>query len=204
MENKTAWNPGKLVDIYEQMLANSQSGNIWKNIPGAKDILHIMKDVAPERDSEINPAIRMLICERIIGNDLIDIRDTPRLYLSYLDYWKQCNEMPKTAEDIKDTDLDQDFIHTASEMSEKIKAILSGDINVWNSLGHLKHDPVQTSPEWEENIYRIEEECESRLQDEPRCMGFCHLYWHTKSAVASKYGIDWTSPAGMNRGVMFD
>lgn len=204
MENNSAWNPDRLVELYELMLSNHQSGEIWKNIPGAKEILHIMKEVAPERDSEINPAVRMLICERIIGNDLIDLRDTPRLYLAYLEYWSRCNDMPKTEEEMKDTDLDKDFISTVNEMSGKINAILSGDIKVWNSLGHLKHDPVQLTPAWEENIYYIEEECEYRLRDESRGMGFCHVYWHTKSAVAAKYGIEWTSPAGMNRGVMFD
>ena len=204
MENKPTWNPERLMELYEQMLANYQSGEVWKNIPGAKEILHIIKEVAPERDSEINPAVRMLICERIIGNDLIDLRDTPRLYLAYLEYWMECNRMSKTEDELKDTDLDKDFINTATEMSQKVKSILSGDIKVWNSLGHLKHDPVQLTPEWEENIYEIEAECEYRLKDEPRGMGFCHAYWCTKSAVAAKYRIEWTSPAGMNRGVMFD
>ena len=207
MENKPEWNPERLPELYGQMLSNYESGDIWKNIPGAKEILHIMKEVAPERDSEINPAVRMLICERIIGNDLIDIRNTPRLYLAYMEYWMQCNEMPKTEAEMDEVNLDKDFYKTATEMLQKINILLSGDkeaMEIWNSLGHLKHDPVQLSPEWEENIYNIEQECEYRLQGEPRGMGFCHSYWHTKSAVAAKFGIDWTSPAGMNRGVMFD
>lgn len=198
------WNPDRLVELYEQMLSNYESGEIWKNIPFAKEILHIMKEIAPERDEEINPATRMLICERILGNDLIDIRDTPRLYLAYLEYWEECNGMPKTEEDLKDISLDKNFSDTVSEMTQKINAILAGDMDVWNSLGHLKHDPVQLTPQWEENIYRIEQECETRLKDEPRGMGFCYSYWHTKAAVAAEFGIEWKSPAGMNRGVMFD
>lgn len=198
------WNPERLPELYEQMLANHESGEIWKNIPYAEEILYIMKEVAPERDEEINPAVRMLICERIIGNDLIDIRDTPRLYLSYLEYWMECNGMPKTDEDLKDISLEEGFADTASEMAQKIKDILAGDMETWNSLGHLKHDPVQTTPQWEANIYRIEQECEARLKDEPRGMGFCHSYWSTKSAVAAEFGIKWRSPSGMNRRVMFD
>ena len=202
--DNNVWNPDRLVGLYEQMLSNYESGNIWKNIPPAREILHIMKEVAPERDNEINPAVRMLICERILGNDLIDIRDTPRLYLEYLEYWTECNETAKTEEDLKDISLDEDFVNTVREMSQKINDLLSGNMDTWNSLGHLKHDPVQLTPEWEENIYRIEQECEHRLQDEPRGMGFCYAYWHTKAAVAAEHGIDWTSPAGMNRGVIFD
>ena len=202
-DDKT-WNPERLPELYEQMLSNYESGEIWKNIPSAEEILHILKEIAPERDEEINPAVRMLVCERIIGNDLIDIRDTPRLYLSYLEYWMECNGMPKTDEDLMDVSLDENFADTAAEMAQKINAILEGDIDTWNSLGHLKHDPVQITPQWEANIYRIEQECEARLKDEPRGMGFCYSYWSTKTAVAAEYGIEWKSPAGMNRRVMFD
>ena len=106
MENNSAWNPERLSELYDQMLANYESGEIWKNIPGAKEILSIMKDVAPERDEEINPAVRMLICERIIAGDLIDVRDTPRLYLEYLEYWMECRDMPKTEDDLKDVNLE--------------------------------------------------------------------------------------------------
>ena len=198
------WNPERLPELYEQMLSNYESGEIWKNIPFAKEILHIMREVAPERDEEINPAVRMLICERVIGNDLIDVRDSPRLYLSYLKYWMECNSMKKTEEDLKDITLDEGFADNASEMVQKTNAILAGDMDTWNSLGHLKHDPVQMTPQWEENIYRIEQECETRLKDEPRGMGFCYSYWHTKATVAAELGIEWKSPAVMNRRVMFD
>ena len=207
MEYNSTWNPERLTDLYGQMLSNYEAGEIWKNIPAAKEILYIMKEVAPERDEEINPAMRMLICERIIGEDLIDIRDTPRLYLEYLEYWKTCGRMDKTPEEMADLDLDESFQDTADEMSQKIKVLLSGTkeaVEVWNSLGHLRHDPVQLSPEWEEHIYLIEKECEERLKDEPRYMGFCHSYWSTKKAVAANYGIVWKSPATMNPGVMFD
>ena len=90
MEYDSKWNPERLSDLYGQMLSNYEAGETWKNIPAAKEILYIMKEVAPERDEEINPAMRMLICERIVDNDLIDLRDTPRLYLEYLEYWKMC------------------------------------------------------------------------------------------------------------------
>ena len=194
MEYDSKWNPERLSDLYGQMLSNYEAGETWKNIPAAKEILYIMKEVAPERDEEINPAMRMLICERIVDNDLIDLRDTPRLYLEYLEYWKMCERMDKTEEELTDLDLDAEFM-----LSGKKEAIAT-----WNSLGHLKHDPVQLTPQWEEHVYEIEKECDERLKDEPRHMGFCHAYWSTKRAVAANYGIEWRSPSSMNPGVMFD
>lgn len=198
------WKPERLVDIYNEMCINGEAGELWRNIPGAKEIMHIMKNIAPERDSEINPAVRMLICESIIGNDLIDLRDTPRLYLEYLEYWKECHDMPKTDEELSDTELDADFKETAEEMSRKVRTMLAGDMTPWDTLGYLKYDPVQLSPQWEENIYEIEKECDARLKGEMRGMGFCYAYWSVKRAVAAEYGIDWVSPSGMNPGVMFD
>lgn len=198
------WKPERLVDIYNEMCINGEAGELWRNIPGAKEIMHIMKNIAPERDSEINPAVRMLICESIIGNDLIDLRDTPRLYLEYLEYWKECHDMPKTDEELSDTELDADFKETAEEMSRKVRTMLAGDMTPWDTLGYLKYDSVQLSPQWEENIYEIEKECDARLKGEMRGMGFCYAYWSAKRAVAAEYGIDWVSPSGMNPGVMFD
>ena len=61
MENNSAWNPERLSELYDQMLANYESGEIWKNIPGAKEIMSIMKEVAPERDEEINPAFHPVL-----------------------------------------------------------------------------------------------------------------------------------------------
>lgn len=112
--------------------------------------------------------------------------------------------MPKTDEELSDTELDADFKETAEEMSRKVRTMLAGDMTPWDTLGYLKYDPVQLSPQWEENIYEIEKECDARLKGEMRGMGFCYAYWSAKRAVAAEYGIDWVSPSGMNPGVMFD
>lgn len=47
------------------------------------------------------------------------------------------------------------------------------------------------------------EGCE-QLKDEPRGMGFCHIYWSTKRAALARRGIEWRSPSAMNPRVMFD
>ena len=68
----------------------------------------------------------------------------------------------------------------------------------------LKVDPVQATTEWEEVIYEVETEVDEQLKDEPRGMGFCHIYWSTKRAALARRGIEWRSPSAMNPRVMFD
>ena len=69
----------------------------------------------------------------------------------------------------------------------------------------LKHDPIEWTARWEEVIDEAEKIVDSRLEDVPRGMGFCHAYWHEKAAVLSEqFGIEWRSPARMNPRVLFD
>ena len=65
------------------------------------------------------------------------------------------------------------------------------------------------SKETLEKISKIEKEVEQKveelLQDEPRYMGFCHLYWRTKKRILKEdYGIDWLTPAESNPHIMLD
>ena len=69
---------------------------------------------------------------------------------------------------------------------------------------HLRFDPVERTPRWEEIWYDVEEECDRRTKGQPRGMGFCFAYWSAKCAVLKEYGIDWKSPHMMNPRVMFD
>ena len=68
----------------------------------------------------------------------------------------------------------------------------------------LNFDPIRRTPLWEENICRWEEECDKRMGDAPRGMGFCFGYWHTFAALLAEEGIEWKSPHQMNPGVIFD
>ena len=69
---------------------------------------------------------------------------------------------------------------------------------------HLKFDPVERTPQWEAMYYEVERECDRRLGDTPRGMGFCFAYWSTLRQVLHERGIDWRSPSEMNPRVMFD
>lgn len=98
------------------------SGEIWKNIPGAKEVLSIMKDTVPERDEEIKTAVRTLICERIILGDLIDVKDTPRPYLEAMEYWMECRDMSKTEDDLKDERRDMGYCHAHWHKEQAVAA----------------------------------------------------------------------------------
>ena len=51
----------------------------------------------------------------------------------------------------------------------------------------------------------VEKKVEKILKDQPRGLGFCHIYWRTKKRVLSEdYGIEWLTPQECNPGVMFD
>lgn len=80
-----------------------------------------------------------------------------------------------------------------------------GDFGNIEQRGHLKHDPIEWSAEYESIIDEAEKKIESKLEGHPRGMGFCFEYWSTKSYVLhNDYGIAWRSPAIMNPGVIFD
>lgn len=204
----------EIIDLYDKMKANRDEGNIWKNIPLAQRFLHILKDLSPERDEEINPALRAWFIEIILKGDYISAQETPRLYQSYCEYYRLCLHY-KCESDYNDElrkDMDKYYFRTVDGYIEKLSWVVNGNIvdwdygmNCWNNLGGtLKTDPVQASEKWEKVIYDVEKEVDEQLKGEPRCMGFCFMYWSAKRSALAKRGIEWKSPNAMNPRVMFD
>ena len=189
MENKNELFP-KLKESFDKMIENNQSGDYWKNIQIARDALHLMK----ENGTDYERKIYMDFCKAMIDNDILQESETPRLLLEYINYhnsltttkqlWKR-----QAARLIKMTDPNT----SEQEIKKLIKA-----------KRFLLFDPVQLSEKYEEVIYDVEKECDEILKDEPRCMGFCYMYWSTKHSVLQKHGIEWRSPSRMNPRVMFD
>ena len=204
----TQWNVNRLAELLGSMRENTTKGEHWKNIPIGQEVMHIMKDLSPERDSEINPGMRAYICEQIINEEMIDKRDAIRLALSFYEYYLV--SVSRATEDEKreaeyDTSSFNEICSDAAEYQWLLNRPLGERaIKVWQRLGMLKHDPAQLEPEWEKNIYQVESECEELLKEEMRCMGFCFRYWLTKKSVLEKYGIEWKTPTIMNPGVIFD
>ena len=183
-------NNSKLKDILYQMIKNYHTRDLWKNIPLAKDAIRIMNDEGVEFGNEIYKQF----CEMVVVVPLLNVTDTPRLVLSYINLYH--------------------FLDGSSERwagkENKIRKVIDTNTSYDEIIRLIKedqdllYDPIQFSEKWENNIYEVEKECDEKLKDVTRRMGFCHLYWSTKTQVLAEHGITWRSPAVMNPKVRFD
>lgn len=202
----------ELENMIDVVCDNADNGDVWKNIPLAKRLMHIMKDLSPQRDEGIDPALRAYIIEVLLKRDAISVVDTPRLYQSFCEYYRLCLHwaMRSDYNPELDRDMDKYYFRTVDSYIYKLAWIVGGELSghvldEWNSLSrHLKVDPVQASERWENMIYEVEKEVDEELKDELRGMGFCHAYWNAKRAALARRGVEWRSPNSMNPGVMFD
>ena len=203
----------ELEGMIDVVCDNADNGEVWKNIPLVKRMMHIIKDLTPKRDEGIDPALRAYFIEVLLKRDAISITDTPRLYQSLCEYYRLCLHWTKRTDynPELERDMDKYYFRTVDEYIYKLAWIvgeneLSGyALEQWNYLSrHLKVDPIQSSEKWEEVIYDVEKELDEELKDESRGMGFCHAYWSAKKAALARREIEWKSPRAMNPGVMFD
>lgn len=208
------WNSHKLLVLNKQLWRNTEAGDIWKNIPLARQYMHILKDLTPWRDSMMTPPCKAHLIWDVLTNNMISVRETPRLFQSYCELYRLCLDLDIQEdykgpfEDIAE-DFDKDYFREIDNYIYSLcwineKNFKTCGIEAWNRLGMLRCDPVQASPQWEEVIYEVEQEIAEELQDLPRGMGFCFAYWTAKKAALARRGIEWRTPGIMNPGVMFD
>lgn len=199
----------RLVEIIDLMRKNVADENypVWKNIPLAREMRDILRDITPVKGGAIDATGIVVCCDSIFQEDLLDRRDNPRLCLDFLKIRQRAqeNRTPEDEQFAPGCFLDP---QEAEDIRKKLESYIDPSISMeeWVKLAgaHLKFDPVERSERWEEIIYEVEKECDRRLKGEPRGMGFCFAYWPVKKAVLAKYGIDWHSPSTMNPRVMFD
>ena len=189
----------KVIKNVEQMRKNSEDMRMWKNIPLAKECVQLLKDID---DPEETPMGKALACEAIIQQ--LPEYDVPRLVISILHYKLELikasdehdpERYPTEDEVTKDIQRLSDYIDTEHVSSERFRKLYQR---------HLVADPIERTPEWEENYYDVEKECDRRLGDTPRGMGFCFAHWSTLRQVLAERGIIWQSPSELNPHVMFD
>ena len=206
------WNEDEYAQVAEEMMANGEEGDFWKNIPPARRFIHILKDVAPFRKGHLTPAYKAHLISLVLKNDLIQKKETPRLFQSYCELYRLYVDFSNASdydEELK-KEFDKEFFRDVDKWIYNLALIISNPkwehaINCWNRLGGiLKTDPVQATAEWEDVIYDVEKEVDEQLKDEPRGMGFCFSYWNAKRAALARRGIEWRSPSAMNPRVMFD
>ncbi|MBR4160678.1 MAG: hypothetical protein IKT87_03250 [Bacteroidaceae bacterium] len=206
------WDITNAERLYREILDNAGKGLLWKNIPLVRDFIHELKDNAPFRNYQENPAGKACILQNLLKEKVLDMREAPRLYQSmcelyrfYLDFM-----IPKDFDEDLRSNYDRYFFREVDQLIYRYAWIMDNPKSelakdCWDRLGGmLKVDPVQALPEWEEVIYDVELELEEELKDEPRGMGFCYGYWSAKRAALARRGIEWNPPPSMNPGVMFD
>lgn len=203
-------NVDRVIELIGQMRTNAheEGAPVWKNIPLAQEMLDILRNKLPlKKSTHIDPTGIVVCCDAIFLEDLLDTRDVPRLCLEFL----QLRHQAEQARSEQDEEFDPSRFLGAKEADEiqnRLELYIDPSVpnEKWIQLAgaHLKFDPVERTPQWEDNIYEVEKEVDRRLKDEPRGMGFCFAYWPVKAAVLAQKGITWHSPSQMNPRVMFD
>lgn len=174
-----------MVDNYNTM------GAWWKNIPLGKEAFELMKRLPERVEGEFDsPAEKAGLLEQMLGQ-MVE-KASPRFCIEVRRYI--CGLAPDDMHNAARLGMLHDYIDLDYPMDDFCSKYHE----------HLRFDPVERTPRWEELAYDVERECDRRLDETPRGMGFCFAYWSVKRQVLAEHGVDWKSPAAMNRGVMFD
>lgn len=190
----------RLVAIVKEMRENAEDMREWRNLPLADEFMQLLRGIDDAEEQGIGQirAIEAML-------DYLPEYDVPRYVLAIRRYEQEqlalCNE-----DDLKNEPY---LIEELSENIQKLEDYIDTE-HVSDSVfrekygRHLKSDPVERTPEWEEIFYDVEQETDRRLGDTPRGMGFCFAYWATLRNVLAEHGIEWQSPHELNPRVMFD
>ena len=69
----------------------------------------------------------------------------------------------------------------------------------------LKHDPIEDDEKYSKIIKLAEEEANIILKDEPKVLGYVHIYDNLKKKILKeKYNIDWKTTSEMNPNIIID
>lgn len=176
------------VNIAEQSLQEQRC--CWQNASLAREAMDYARQLMEHKDM-------LSVVESSLDDMVEAIYEHPRLKLELMLLRLQVLQMLNRAHD----ELEADIAFYRSN----IAAADSGKLEDVKQITMLKHDPVEWTARWEEVIDEVDKIVDSRLEDHPRGMGFCHACWHERAAVLSEqFGIEWRSPARMNPRVMFD
>ena len=188
-----------IIALVDEMRENTKEFRMWKNIPLAEECVRLLRQLDdPEETTGGKAWACHAICEQLPEYDV------PRFVIGILRYEHELAAAALAAgeegiPDIEEIDQDiqrlTDYINTEHISTETFRERYDR---------HLDFDPIERTPQWEESYYGVEEECDRRLGDIPRGMGFCFAYWSTRKDILAERGIEWKTPQRMNPGVMFD
>ena len=176
------------VNIAEQSLQEQRY--CWQNASLAREAMDYARQLMEHKDM-------LSVVESSLDDMVEAIYEHPRLKLELM----LCRLEALQRLNKPQMELEADIAFYRSN----IEAADSGRLEDIKQTTMLKHDPVEWTARWEEVIDEVDKIVDSRLEDHPRGMGFCHACWHERAAVLSEqFGIEWRSPARMNPRVMFD
>ena len=195
--NKKQSYADRIVAIVDQMKVNGEEMRIWANIPLAKEVLELIRTL-PEEEGE--SALGKAYALNAVMEKLSEY-DTPRLALEILrEELTQLQASDEKSDWLTEEDIKADIARLLDYINLDIP---TGEF-IRRYHRHLKFDPVERTPEWEENIYEAELEADKVLGDTPRGMGFCFAHWPALKAALAKRGSKWQTPHELNPRVMFD
>ena len=189
----------RIIANVDQMRENTQDMRMWKNIPLAKECIQLLKELD---STEETPMGKALACGAVVAQ--LPEYDVPRLVLSILRYKLELIQASDEQDDDHyptEEEVRQDILRLEDYIDTEHVSV-SDFMKKYNR--HLRFAAVERTPQWEDNYYEVEQECDRRLGDTPRGMGFCFGYWSTLRTVLEERGIIWQSPHELNPRVMFD
>lgn len=198
----------RISELADAMLEQNGKGNYWKNIPLARETMHLFKDCCPVRDEELNPAVRIAGVEFMASEKMLPKNDVPRLFLSLYEYWEICHDLWEEQDgEIDTSEENTDWLNrNIFKYTWTIDSGMTSDLyeRMFGKETFARFDFNQLSLEWEKAVYDIEKETEEEVGEEYLFDGFCFEIWDAKTRIAGRRGISWRSPHVMNPDAMWD
>lgn len=190
----------RLLAIVNEMRENAQDMRSYRNLPLADEFMELLKSIDDPEEEGIG---KVHAIEAIV--DYLSEYDVPRRMLAIRRYELEQLALC-TADDLKnEPHLAEELAYNIRKLEDYIDTQHIGTEDFRKKYNrHLKFDPIERTPEWEDIYYNVEQECDRRLGDTPRGMGFCFGYWAELRNVLAERGIEWHSPHELNPRVMFD
>lgn len=134
------WDETNAVRLLEDIYENAGKGEVWRNIPLLHEFIHELKDLAPFRSSVIGPLHKVCALQDLLRNDVLDKRETPRLYLSMCELCRLYNCYVQNQNEDTRLGYDKDYFNHIDELIYKLSLVVSAQDGqrvreCWANLG---------------------------------------------------------------------
>ena len=131
----------RIIDLVDQMKVNGEEMRIWANIPLAKEVLELVRNIPEEEEeNELGKAYALnAVMEKLSEYD------TPRLALEIL---REELALLQASEEKSDWLTEEDIKADIARLLDYINPDIPMGEFVRRHNRHLKFDPVERTPEW--------------------------------------------------------